>query len=189
MKNAKYLRYAFCVMVLLGMGQQALPMKLSRKEKIKLKEKTQREEKLRIAEKRVVETKQLVKQAEKKEEQADKEEEKAKRKKKQAIKKADKTGNRLELKRQSYLKALDVADFPRTAKTRASAKKEWTQASRAHDNALRKRKEAVGEYVLAQHVCIVKISALAQAKDTLAHYIKERRQAKRAYRQAQGNES
>jgi len=181
MKNAKYLRYAFCVMVLLGMGQQA--------SSVTLKDKLRIEEKLGMAEKQVVETKQLIKQAKKELEKAEKEKVQAERKKEQAIKKANKTENRVNEKRESYDKTLYFADSSRATKLRASAKKEWTRAMKANKNALRERKNAVLWYVHRDERARQKSKALAQAKEALERHIKEHGRAEKEYRQAQGEES
>ena len=170
MKNAKYLRYAFCAMVLLGMGQQASPMKLSS------------EEKLKLAEKRVEETKQLEEKAKK---ELNRKKEKmvlANEEWDRAMEEADKARNLMNLGIQAFLDASTI----RGARVRGRVR-EYTE--KGSGKAIERHKEALRAVDHAMAVSRLALDEFMQAQSAHTQAQKARRQAKKAYEQAQGKES
>jgi len=187
MKNAKYLRSVFCFMVLLGMGQQASPVKLSLKERIK------RAEELKIAERRVLETEQSVEQAEK---EANRKEEEMNRKEKEAErlrKKADKTEKRMVRERQAHSDALAAVacfldynldqnavnspEMKKLMKKLRAAKTKWNKAKKIWAKVSGEKTNARLACVGANHVHFQAVSAARNAKDDAARVKKECRKA------------
>lgn len=194
MKNAKLLRYAFCVTVLLGMGQQVSPMmgKRSLKKKRKREDELKRADKLKLAERRVVDAEQLVEQEEKKMNRKEKAMNRKEKKVKQSRENVEKSEKKMNRKGQLYSDAVDAlddaldlnldspAEMKELMKEKKVAKKKWNKAEKIYTRARGERKLVCGEYCYTQHECIL-AKALVKAKDERAQAIKAYRQVEQAY--------